>query len=138
MFKRKKTTCDRLLKLGFEKNNFFEVMTSGEIIWQNLYTKSHKFMKTLGTNCYHLFDESKGDGLEYTDGLDYNFVSNIENADFILGCTPSSGFTTLDYVPLLEKAIKRDIPFVCANPDYETIESSLESSFNNLIICMGF
>ena len=40
---------------------------------------------------------------------------------------------TLDYVPLLERAIKKNIPFICANPDYETVECSTE----NLIICMG-
>ena len=131
--KRKETTIEKLEKLGFKKDDFFEVMTSGEIIWQNLYTRSHKFIKTLGPNCYYLFDKTKEDGLKYINGLDYNFVNNIENADFILGCTPTSGSTTLDYVPLLEKAIKRKIPFVCANPDFETIGISL----NNLIICMG-
>ena len=131
--KRKKTTFDQLTKLGFEKNSFFEIITSGEMIWQNLYTKSNKFIKTLGSNCYHFFDQTKEDGLKYIEGLDYNFVNNIEDADFILGCTPSYGFTTLDYVPLLEKAIKRNIPFICANPDFETVESSLDK----LIICMG-
>ena len=86
--KRNKVTSDRLRNLGFEKHNFFEVMTSGEMIWQNLYTKSHKFIKTLGINCYHLFDKTEEEGLKYIKGLDYNFVNNVENADFILGCTP--------------------------------------------------
>ena len=63
----------------------------------------------------------------------YHFVENIEDADFILGCTTSPGLRTLDYVPLLEKAIQKNIPFICANPDYETVESSTE----NFIICMG-
>ena len=131
--KRKNTTSDQLVKLGFEKNNFFEVITSGEMIWQNLYNKSDKFIKTLGSKCYFIFDATKEENSKYINGLDYNFVNNIENADFILGCTPSSGLTTVDYVPLLEKAIKRDIPFICANPDFETIEPT----YNNLIICMG-
>ena len=55
-------------------------MTSGEMIWQNLYTKSHKFIKDLGMNCYHLFDETKEEGLKYIEGLDYNFVNNIAGA----------------------------------------------------------
>ena len=33
--KRKETTIEKLAKLSFKKNDFFEVMTSGEIIWQN-------------------------------------------------------------------------------------------------------
>ena len=57
--KRKKITSNRLLEFGFEKNHFFEIMTSGEMIWQSLFSKSHQFIKTLGTNCYYLFDKSK-------------------------------------------------------------------------------
>ena len=34
--KRKNTTIDRLPKLGFDKNNFVEVLTSGEMVWQRL------------------------------------------------------------------------------------------------------
>ena len=130
---RKNTTIDRLLKLGFDKNNFSEVLTSGEMIWQDLYNKSEDFIKKLGHKCIHLVDKTKEDGLKYVDGLKYDFVENIEDADFILGCTTSPGSRTLDYVPLLEGAIKKNIPFICANPDYETVESSKE----NLIICMG-
>jgi len=131
--KRKNTTIKRLPKLGFNKSDFVEVLTSGEMIWQNLYTKSDDFFKQLGQKCYHIADRSKKDGIKFLDGLKYDFVENIEDADFILGCTTSPGLRTFDYVPLLEKAIKKNIPFICANPDYETIESSTE----HLIICMG-
>ena len=43
--KRKHTTIERLPKLGFDKDSFEEVLTSGEIIWQNLYNKSNDFFK---------------------------------------------------------------------------------------------
>ena len=131
--KRKKSICNRLSKLGFNKDNFIEVMTSGEMIWKSLHLKSQKFVQTLGKNCYHLYDETNVDESRYIDGLNYNFVKNIEKADFILGCNVSPGKSTLDYVPLLKKAIENDIPFVCANPDFETVEFS-SSNFN---ICMG-
>ena len=131
--KRKHTTIERLPKLGFDKNNFEEVLTSGEMIWQNLYTRSNDFFKKLGSKCYHLTEKIKEDEFEYVNGLEYDFVENIEDADFILGCTTSPKLKTLDYVPLLEKAIQKKIPFICANPDYETVESSTENS----IICMG-
>ena len=96
--KRKKSICNRLSKLGFNKDNFIEVMTSGEMIWQSLHLKSQKFVQTLGKNCYHLFDETNVDESRYIDGLNYNFVKNIEKADFILGCNVSPGKSTLDYV----------------------------------------
>jgi HAD superfamily hydrolase (TIGR01459 family) len=131
--RRKNSTIDRLPKLGFDKNNFIEIMTSGELVWNNLYTKSQYFFKNLGHKCYHLTDKTKKDNVEYVDGLGYDIVDKIEDADFILGCVTSSGLTAFDYVPLLQKAIKKKIPFLCANPDFETLD--FES--NNLIICMG-
>tara|TARA_Y100000590_G_scaffold463446_2_gene630216 strand:+ start:1128 stop:2006 length:879 start_codon:yes stop_codon:yes gene_type:complete len=131
--KRKQQTVERLPKLGFKKNSFAEVMTSGEIVWQNLYKKKNKLFKDLGNNCYHLSDKTSKDSLKFIDGLNYNFIQNIEEADFILGCTTIPGYKVLDYVPILEKAIEKKIPFICANPDYETVESTSK----NLIICMG-
>ena len=47
--KRKHTTINRLPELGFKKIDFEEVLTSGEMIWQNLYTKSNNFFKKLRT-----------------------------------------------------------------------------------------
>ena len=62
-----------------------------------------------------------------------NLLENIESADFILACTITPGLRTLDYVPILEKAIEKKLPFICANPDYESIESST----NNLNYMYG-
>ena len=36
--KRKKSSIRRLKSLGFDKNHFIEVMTSGEMIWQEIST----------------------------------------------------------------------------------------------------
>ena len=131
--KRKQSTIARLPELGFNGNDFLEVVTSGEVVWQKLYNKSDDFIKQLGKKCFLLTDKKKKDGLRYVDGLKYDFIENIEEADFILGCTTAPGLSTIDYVPLLEKAIKNRIPFICANPDYETVESTS----NKLNICMG-
>ena len=57
----------------------------------------------------------------------------IRKSDFILGCTPAIKKITEDYIPLLIKAKKLDIPFVCANPDFET----LNHNSKKLTICMG-
>jgi len=131
--KRKKTSIERLSKLGFDKNDFSGVITSGEMIWQNLYKKKNFAFKKLGKRCFHLFDNTNPDEEKYIEGLDYDFVKSISDADFILGCSTVPRLTTLDYVPLLEQAIQRNIPFVCANPDFETVESTSK----HLIICMG-
>ena len=132
--KRKETTMNKLVTLGFNIKHFNEVMTSGEMIWQSLNNQNHEFTKNIRKNCYHIYDKSKKEGKRYIEGLEkYNFVSKLEDADFILGCTISPEFSTIDYIPLLKKALVKKLPFICANPDYETILNNSDE----LIICMG-
>ena len=131
--KRKHTTADRLSDFGYSKNYFLEIMTSGEMMWQSLVHLNHDFTRKLQKNCFYIFDKSKEDGKKYLEGLEkFNFVENIEEADFILGCTPNFN-TTIDYIPVLTEAIKNMLPFVCANPDFV----SVESDSSKLVICMG-
>ena len=131
--RRKLSTLNNLKNLGFNKDHFQEVMTSGEIIWKNLLLKSHKYFKSLGNKCYHLCEDKKEDGLSYTKGLEYEFVNRIEEADFILGTTVSPNKKTIEYLPILKKGIEKKIPFICANPDFETLEYNTKK----LNICMG-
>ena len=63
----------------------------------------------------------------------FNFVSNIAEADFILACTPFNKFKVIDFLPLLTEAKKNKLPFLCANPDYDTIEGNSHED----IFCMG-
>ena len=65
----------------------------------------------------------------------FKYVTSIEeslkDADFILATTISNKMKTLDYMPILELALKKNIPLICANPDFETLEN------DSLTICMG-
>ena len=132
--KRKEITVNRLPKLGYEPNYFIEVLTSGEMIWQSLENQNYDFTRNLKKNCYYMHDYSKKDEKNFINGLEkFNFVKNIQDADFILATTLFPGYNTIDYVPLLTKAIKKKLPFICANPDYETIENNSDK----INICMG-
>lgn len=132
--KRKKITASRLISLGFNPNYFKEIMTSGEMIWQSLVNEGHEQTKNLGKNCFYIYDESKEDGKKYLNGLNkFNFVKNIHEADFILACTPPANKTVIDFAPLLESAKTKNLLFICANPDFDTIENNSEK----LIFCMG-
>ena len=129
--KRSKSSIDRLPKLGFKKKSFINTVTSGEMIWQLL---KEKFLGDKNKkNCFHIYDEEKEDGLDFRDGLNFNFVEKIEEADLILACTPFINLQPIDYIPLLEVAYKKEITMYCANPDFETVESNS----NNNIFCMG-
>ena len=132
--KKKETTSLRLPKLKFNLNHFNEIMTSGEMVWQSLLNESHALTKNIGQNCFHIYDDSKEDGKKYLDGLDkFNCVDNIDKADFILGCTPFVNKKVIDYIPILLSAKKNNLPFICANPDFDTVESNSK----NLSFCMG-
>ena len=131
--KRKTSSIDRLKSLGFDKNHFIEVMTSGEMIWQEIATSIHKYGDDL-KNCYHIYDSSKEDGLEFRNGLEkFNFVSNIKDANFIIACTPFENTKPIDYIPILKDALDMNLVMFCANPDFVTIEKNN----NKNVYCMG-
>ena len=132
--KRKETTIKKLPNLGFDPKHFMDVITSGEMIWQSLNNESYDFTINLGKNCYYMYDQDKEDGKYFIYGLEkFNFVKKIEDANFILGCTPFPKSNVIDYIPLLTKALEKKLPFICANPDYETVENKS----GELNICMG-
>ena len=131
--KRKISSINRLKTLGFNKKNFIEVMTSGEMIWQEINTSINKYGNNL-VNCFHIYDASKEDGLEFRFGLEkFNFVSNVNDAHFILACTPFENTEPLDYVPILKAALDKNIVLFCANPDFVTIEKNNKKN----VYCMG-
>ena len=130
--KKKQSTIQRLPKLGFKKENFFDVLTSGQMIWNEISNFLFKYGKNLH-KCFHIYDNSKEDGLDFRKGLDkLKFVKEIEKSDFILACTPFNDSKPVDYIPLLKIAIDKNLKMFCANPDYETIEKDQNKSF-----CMG-
>ena len=131
--KRKINTIDRLNNLGFDKNNFIEVMTSGEMIWQELLNSSNNYGSQM-ENCFHIYDFSKEDGLDFRIGLEkFNFVSNVKEANFILACTSFKNTKPIDYIPILKDALYLNLIMFCANPDYVTIANNN----NKNIFCMG-
>jgi len=132
--RKKEETIVRLPNLGFQSAHFHEVMTSGEMIWLSLKNKNNSEINHLGKRCFHIYDQTKNEGEIFQQGLEkYIFVKNIEDADFILGCTPFFEKAVIDYIPLLNIAKEKNLLFVCANPDFE----SLEKKSNSLTFCMG-
>ena len=131
--KRKNSSISRLKSLGFDKNHFIEVMTSGEMVWQEIATSIDNYGNDL-QNCFHIYDSTKEDGLEFRNGLEkLNFVSKINDANFILACTPFEKTEPIDYIPILKDAVDMNLVMFCANPDFVTIEKNNDKN----IYCMG-
>ena len=66
--KRKHLTASRLFDLGYRKNYFLEIMTSGEMMWQSLVHLKHDFTKKLQKHCFYIYDKNKEDGKKYLNG----------------------------------------------------------------------
>ena len=131
--KRKNSSINYLPSLGFDKKMFAEVLTSGEMIWQKIFQSLDDFGKDL-KNCFHIYNNSKDDGLEFREGLNnINFVDDVDKADFILACTPYDNSNPIDYIPLLKSSLEKNLLMFCANPDFETIENNN----NKNLFCMG-
>ncbi len=129
--KRKKSSEEKLPKLGFTKDSFINIVTSGEMIWQFI-NKKYSLLKNK-KKCFHIYDSSKEDGLVFREGLNLSYVEKIHDADFILACTPFANMKPIDYIPLLDDAVDKNLIMYCANPDFETIETNSDQN----IFCMG-
>ena len=129
--KRKKSSEDRLPTLGFKKNSFINVLTSGEMIWDTIHQEYFNFLDK--KKCFHIYDTSKEDGLDFRKGLNLTYTENIAESELILACTPFPNMQPIDYIPILDKAIENKLIMYCANPDFETVEKKN----NENIFCMG-
>lgn len=129
--KREGSTIEKLTKLGFRSESFLKTLTSGEMIWNTLDKKYSN--NSIKKKCFHIYDDTKEDGFSFRLGLNIDFTKNIDEADLILACTPFANMQPLEYVPILDKALDKNIIMYCANPDFETIEYDN----NKNIFCMG-
>tara|TARA_B100000674_G_scaffold113516_1_gene84824 strand:+ start:772 stop:1608 length:837 start_codon:yes stop_codon:yes gene_type:complete len=129
--KRKKSSEEKLPKLGFNKDSFVSILTSGEMIWKTIYNEYSRLEDK--KKCFHIYNKNIEDGLTYRHGLNLLFVEKIEDADLILACTPFDNMKPIDYIPILSKALENKIKMYCANPDFETVEKNSKQN----VFCMG-
>ena len=105
----------RITSIGVPSGLYHEVMSSGEEAWQRLARRDEPFYQALGRHCLHIGSERD---MEIRNGLELVFVDDADTADFVLNTGPAGWDDTVeDYVPVLRRALARDLPMVCANPD---------------------
>lgn len=95
---------------GINPDIYTHVHTSGQEVENLLFEKEHKFFRKLGSKVFILgfsnLHEKSG----------HKVVTKIEAADYILA-TRVPGENLNDSLATLDKAISKNIPLVCANPD---------------------
>ncbi len=114
---------------GIPRDLYDDVMSSGEAVRTALIERTDPFFAALGSRCYHLGPERDRSVFE---GVDVTIVDALADADFIVNTGPLSFDDTVeDYEDVLQAAIKRQLPMVCANPDHVVIRAGKR------IVCAG-
>ena len=127
--RRSRDVVERINRIGVPGDLYHEVMSSGEEAWRYLKRRNDPFYATLGRRCLHIGSE-RDTGIR--EGLGLEFVETPEEAEFILNTGPAGWNDRIeDYAPLLGRALARDSPMVCANPDLVVMHGG------HLALCAG-
>ena len=119
----------RITRIGVPAGLYHHVMSSGEEAWQHLRRRDDPFYAALGWRCLHIGSERD---IEIRHGLDLEFVETAEEAEFVLNTGPAGWDDRLeDYEPILQLALDRNLPMICANPDIVVMHG------NQLALCAG-
>jgi HAD superfamily hydrolase (TIGR01459 family) len=111
--RRKHKVASRLKDFSINQALYHDIVSSGEILFNNI----HDHISS-GSNKYFYIGYNKD--MDILEGTDFLRVYEIEDADFILCADLEEGLTDKISDPLkakLEQAVKRKVPFLCANPD---------------------
>ncbi|MBT5432657.1 MAG: TIGR01459 family HAD-type hydrolase, partial [Rhodospirillaceae bacterium] len=106
---------EQLTRMGVPDQAWDAIMTAGLAVRLELEEGLDPWFAGLGRRYYHVGTD-KDAGL--LDGLDYERVASVAEADFVLCCgIRRSGETLDDIMPELEPALARGLPMACTNPD---------------------
>jgi len=120
---------EAMTKMGIGRDLYGEVLSSGEATRDALIARDDPFFARLGTNVYHLGPDRDRSVFE---GTNLTIVPEVASADFILNTGPGELHETVEtYQPVLDAALPRDLPMVCANPDLVVIREG------HRVVCAG-
>jgi HAD superfamily hydrolase (TIGR01459 family) len=127
--RRSDDVVERITRIGVPAGLYHHVLSSGEEAWQHLHRRDDPFYAALGRRCLHIGSERD---MLIREGLELEFVDTAEQAEFILNTGPAGWEDRIeDYAPLLRRALARDLPMVCANPDLVVMHG------DRLALCAG-
>ncbi len=119
---------ERLETLGIDRSLYVDVVTSGEDVRRHLDRRPDPFYAGLGRR-FFIFAWDPDRSL--TEGLDYEEVDRIEDADFVIAA--GTDRDPIDaYRTDLEAARALSLPMICANPDLISVQPD-----GSLKVCPG-
>jgi HAD superfamily hydrolase (TIGR01459 family) len=122
-------TIKRLAAMGIAEDLYQGAYTSGLDCHLSLKNRKAPFYKSLGEKIFHIGPDTY---LPTFDTLNYTAVPDIDQADFILISGIVDWTEPLEeYDFILEKALNRNLPLVCANADKQVIKGQKR------VLCAG-
>jgi HAD superfamily hydrolase (TIGR01459 family) len=113
--KRAAANIARLADLGFSRELFDHVVTSGEVAWQGIRDRSFGTPFLSGKRMFVVGHDDHDYGFER---LGVSLVADPAAADFVMIAASSAPKTSLDqYEAILARAAAAGIPALCCNPD---------------------
>jgi HAD superfamily hydrolase (TIGR01459 family) len=113
--KRTHSNAQRLAALGLPPEAYDGILTSGEVTWSGLKTRTQAPFVELGHTCFLI---ARGGDRGIVDGLDLAVVLDVESADFILLAGLDDAVAEPEHWrQCLTRTATRGLPMLCANPD---------------------
>ena len=112
--RRESAIVEELARLGIDQDLYHDIASSGELAW-------HAIQQQYSGRTGYYLGPIRSRGL--LDGLNVNWVSQIEESDFLLntGAVQGNPKDASASEALLKIAIELDLPMICANPDLVAI-----------------
>jgi HAD superfamily hydrolase (TIGR01459 family) len=105
---------EHLRRLGIGPELYDGLVTSGEATWRALVERRDPAFAALGTRC---FLWSRGGDRALLEGQTLEVVDDVARADFLLLGGTADEAQLEDFAQVLEQAVARGLPMICANPD---------------------
>jgi HAD superfamily hydrolase (TIGR01459 family) len=121
--KRAAANAKRLAAMGIVPPLYTAIVTSGETARRMLRERRDPFIAGLGKRCH--FVSADGD-CTVLDGLGLELAGTVAAADFVLlaGVDWENNPPVESYDALLQAALRRGLPMLCANPDRVGVSAS--------------
>jgi HAD superfamily hydrolase (TIGR01459 family) len=117
-------------RMGVDRALYDDVVTSGELAWQDMKAAADPFFRDLGSRCYMF---TWGGDRSFIEGLPYTVVESAGEADFLLlSGTSGASATSSSFAEALQEGAHRKLPMVCLNRDFVAVDPA-----GNLVECSG-
>jgi len=124
-----RAVMEQLVRFGVPDDAWDAIMTAGLAVKLEMAERADPWFAALGRRFYHIGTEKDANLLQ---GLDYERVSTVDEAEFVLCCgIRHSGETVADIRPELDAALAHGLPLVSTNPDKSVLRG------DNREICAG-